>query len=164
MDLSEVINRSCSYSCLLVSLFLAPQMDYSPCATCRWVALLWLPYGHQALHIYCQLITVRWKPITPYSDPPPSSTFYPLLCYRLSVSLDLSSHFFTFSCRSLPASSFSTTLLSLSDFPCALITLYTCPAAKLNHVLLIMLYLCPSFFPIHMTATLSVNCFAVIPF
>lgn len=30
MDLSEVINRPCSYSCFLVSLFLAPQMDYGP--------------------------------------------------------------------------------------------------------------------------------------
>lgn len=57
MDLSEVINRPCSYSCFLLSLFVPLRWIMAHCATCRWVALLWLPYGHQALHIYCPWIT-----------------------------------------------------------------------------------------------------------
>ena len=73
------------------------------CATCRWVALLWLPYGHQALHIYCPWITAgRKKPIATYSDPPPSSTFQPSsLFYTFFVSR--ASQFFSVSCLSLTA-------------------------------------------------------------
>ena len=86
--------------------------------------------------------------------------FFPLhtLFYTFSV---IQPHFFSFSCLSL---SLLPPFLSLSGFPRASVPLYAFPAAKLKHVLLILLYLCPSFFPVHMTATLSVNCFAVIPF
>lgn len=63
MDLSAVINRPCSYSRFLLS-FLSSALRWimALCATCRWAALLWLPYGHQILHIYCPWIMARWKP------------------------------------------------------------------------------------------------------
>lgn len=131
MDLSEVINRPCSYSCFLVSLFLALRWIIAHCATCRWVALLWLPYGHQA---FAYLLPMNHGAQKTHSNIFRSSSLLHLLpCFTLSLSFGLS-----FSLLFLQLSFshcfssfifFLNKLLSLSFFPCALILLYAFPAA-----------------------------------
>lgn len=83
MDLSEVINGPCSYSRFLLSFLPLPlRWIMALCATCRWAALLWLPYGHQILHIYCPWIMARWKLSAALAPSLPFSLFYPSAVIR----------------------------------------------------------------------------------
>lgn len=120
MDLSEVINRPCSYSRFLIS-FLSSALRWitTQCATCRWAALLWLPCGHQILHIYSPWIMASLKnpQCSTFLSPPPVS-LSPFLHHSAPYS-----HFFFVHCVAQSFSHFH------SSFPGALILLCAFPAA-----------------------------------
>lgn len=88
------------------------------------------------------------NPTATCSEAPPPPLIFRSLIYFLCQSASYSLLFQLFRSQTMSV-----------PWSCSVCT----PAAQLKHVLLIQPCLCPSFFAVLMTATLSLNCFTVIP-